>query len=143
MHNRHLALESDALLRSTQRDRERPHYGDQWFRRKLRIARARDRRLAAELLPKNDTIAREVLLSELRRSLAAAGLTPLQAAVMTDYLLGLSWVEVAARHGHSKQAAQQTFRAAVKKVRAKRACDPYAGLTEVYRAEVSRRGRSV
>lgn len=142
MHSRDLSHQAELLLRQAERDPERPHYGEQWFRRKLRIAHSRDRRFARELQP-GDAIPRDLLLRELRRHLAIAGLTPLQSAVLDDHLLGRSWVEVAACRGHSKQAAQQAFRAAVRKIRSKRACDPYAGLSEVYRAEVSRRGRAV
>jgi hypothetical protein len=142
MEDRELARQAELLLRNADRDPERPHYGEQWFRRKLRIAHRRDRRLARELAP-GETSLREMLMRELRRHLAVASLTPLQVAVLSSHLQGSSWVEVAAQHGHSKQAAQQAFRAAVKKIRAKRGCDPYAGLSEVYRAEVTRRGRAV
>lgn len=142
MDDRDLAYRAELLLRQAQRDPERPHYGDQWFRRKLRISHCRDRRLAQHLQPAASTSA-DLLVRELHRHLAVAGLTPLQMAVFADHLLGRSWVEVAASRGHSKQAAQQAYRAALKKIRAKRACDPYAGLAEVYRAEVSRRGRVV
>ncbi|MER3414524.1 MAG: hypothetical protein C4341_09935 [Armatimonadota bacterium] len=142
MDDRELSIQAEHLLRQARRDPERPHYGEQWFRRKLRIARYRDRRLAPELQPA-ESVPRELLLRELDRHLMVAGLTPLQRAVLADHLLGRTWVEVAARNGHSKQAAQQAFRAAVRKIQSKRACDPYAGLSEVYRAEVSRRGRTV
>lgn len=142
MDERDIAEQAELLLRQTSRDPERPHYGEQWFRRKLRISRSRDRRLGRELAPAEASL-REMMMRELRRHLAVASLTPLQEAVLSGHLQGRSWVEVAAQHGHSKQAAQQAFSAAVRKIRAKRACDPYAGLSEVYRAEVSRRGRVV
>jgi DNA-binding NarL/FixJ family response regulator len=137
-----LALLADAILAKTPRDPDRPHYVEAWFDRKLRIARARDRDNARRLSQDADPSA-PLWRAEVRRLLDRAELTRIQAMVVRAFLLGQTWVEIGRRTGRTKQSAQQHFRAALRKLERAARTDPYAGLAEVYRAEVRRKGRAV
>ncbi len=135
-----LALLADAILARIPRDPDRPHYIEQWFARKLRIARARDRENARRLQRETDMSA-PLWRAEVKRFLERADLTRIQAMVVRAFLCGLSWAEIGRRTGRTKQSAQQHFRAALRKLQRAARTDPYAGLAEVYRAEVRRKGR--
>ncbi|MCH8275709.1 MAG: hypothetical protein IH851_13070 [Armatimonadetes bacterium] len=132
-----LAEEADRILAPLPRDPSRPHYTTATFERKLRKARDRERRCSPEFRPLTEATLylqrRDVL-----HTVESAGLTRRQSEVFYARAGGDSWAEIGRRHGHTKQGAFQIFKQALKKIRRAFECNPFRGLHQVYRQEVSR-----
>ncbi|MBL8088141.1 MAG: hypothetical protein JNM85_08755 [Chthonomonas sp.] len=69
-----------------------------------------------------------------------AALTARQHDIFFKRISGWTFEEIGREAGHSKQGAQNIFRQALKKICRSEYVYPYAGLSEVYQAEI-RRGR--
>lgn len=129
---------ADRILARCPRDPDAPHYSEETFRRKLRLAAAREARLP----PRPAQPAREYLWKvEWEAIFDLAELTGAQARVLAWRLDGWTFEEIGRRRGHSKQGAQSVFRQALRKVLAARERYRYTGLSDVYRSE-TRRGTS-
>ncbi|AIE83620.1 hypothetical protein OP10G_0252 [Fimbriimonas ginsengisoli Gsoil 348] len=68
----------------------------------------------------------------------SAELTARQASVVAQRLDGLTFDEIGAARGHTKQGAHRIFCQALKKIGHARTVYPYTGLSEVYRGEIGR-----
>lgn len=114
-----------------------PSRARNWFERKLR----RHRKLHAQLGELLDTQQQAIAYLErveIEYLLQRAALTPRQRYVCEQYLNGLTLREIGKRMGVSKQAAAKTLKFALVKLKRAWRNNPFHGLAEVYRREVSR-----
>ncbi|MFN3684217.1 MAG: sigma factor-like helix-turn-helix DNA-binding protein [Fimbriimonadaceae bacterium] len=132
-----LSQRADALLARCQRDPERPFYRDDTFRSKERASRFRDVRFGFCALARPESPLAE---SELEGLLACARLTETQEQAVRLRIAGWTLEEIGALRGCTRQAVRNVLGKAASKLRRAMREYPYAGLAEVYRAEVSRRG---
>lgn len=133
-----LSFLSDALLALCERSPDRPHYSEATFQKKLSVARRRE---AAMPLPASPGVTDGLFRKEWQFILKHAGLTERQRDVCLQRLAGWTFVEIGRQGGHSKQGAQNIFFQALKKIRSAWRVYPYAGLSSIYRQEVSRGAR--
>ncbi|MEO7454549.1 MAG: hypothetical protein ABIV13_07280 [Fimbriimonadales bacterium] len=135
-HNYYPENEADRILSAIVRD-DRPHYRSEDIARKAKTDRRLARRYAATSTPRCEACT-FLTKSAMRHVVRAADLTKRQIQVLRARLAGCGWLEIGCRFGHTRQAAQSIFKQAMRKVRQAYSADPYAGLDEVYRQEVSR-----
>ncbi len=131
----YLSVLSDMMLGQVQREREAPHYCDEVFRRKERLAQTRE---AALPMPKVPEPGDEMLRRECAEVIALANLTPAQKEVFLLHFEGHGWEAIGAMRGHSKQGAHRIFKSAAAKLRKTWSNYWYRGLSEVYRSEIRR-----
>ena len=74
----------------------------------------------------------------MRAIVAAADLTDLQRETLELRLEGVCFEAIGGRRGNTKQAAQRSFAAAIKKIVRASNVYKYAGLRDIYREEVAR-----
>jgi hypothetical protein len=79
-----------------------------------------------------------LLANECQEIYHRAKLTPHQSKVLEMRLGGWTFEEIGKRRGHSKQAAQNIFVQALKKLTHAFRVYPYKGLSEVYQRELQR-----
>lgn len=135
MNRLELFLVADRILADIPRDPASPHYLEETFRKKLQLAEIREPKLR---IRQTDPSEAYLIQREWASILRSAGLTARQREVVTLRLEGKTFEEIGRRSGCTKQAILNILRQAGKKIGVH--CDvyPYAGLTEVYRAEMKR-----
>lgn len=124
---------------ASERDSEYPFTREDSFERKLRRHRKLHTSLG-ELLDAQQQAIAYLERVEMECLLQRAGLTPRQRYVCEQYLNGLTLHEIGRRMGVSKQAAAKTLKFALVKLKRAWRNNPFHGLAEVYRREVSRFG---
>ena len=134
---RSLSEQADQLLARTVRDPSRPHYTTATFNRKLRLARQREGAFKATFSPLSDATL-YLQRSDLARAVNDADMTHRQREVFCARVSGDTWVEIGRRHGHTKQGAFQIFKQALRKLKRVLRNNPFRGLHQVYKQEVSR-----
>lgn len=135
-YNEKLEREADCLLAKEHRNGH-PHYSNARLGRKCTNERMRRNSLRPPQGPEADAVA-WIHRRTLRSVLLQAQLTRRQREVLLHKANGETWVEIGLRFGTSKQAAQRIFSQAVGRIRTAWRANKYAGLAEVYRAEVRR-----
>ncbi len=125
---------------ASERTGEYPFTREDSFERKLRRHRRRQQALAEHRSPQQEAIA-YLERVEIEQVLNRAGLTPNQRAVCDRYLGGWTLQEIGAQLGVTKQAVAKTLKFAIVKLRRAWYRNPYYGLAEVYRQEISRYGK--
>lgn len=129
---------ADALLALCEPEPSAPFYTEPRFELRMRTDRRRTRELATRTPPLPDLF----LGRECRSVIRAAKLTQRQWQVVHLRLAGVTFEQIGRIGGHSKQGAQNIFVAALKKIRHAFTVYPYAGLSDVYRSETRRGGRT-
>ncbi len=124
---------------ASERDGEYPFTREDSFERKLRRHRKLHTQLG-ELLDGQTQAIAYLERVEMECLLERAELTPRQRYVCEQYLNGLTLREIGRRMGVSKQAAAKTLKFALVKLKRAWRNNPFHGLAEVYRREVSRFG---
>ncbi|MCS7208380.1 MAG: ECF-type sigma factor [Fimbriimonadales bacterium] len=124
---------------ASERNGEYPFTREDSFERKLRRHRKLHMRLG-ELLDAQAQAIAYLERVEMEFLLQRAELTPRQRFVCEQYLNGLTLREIGKRMGVSKQAAAKTLKFALVKLRRAWRNNPFHGLAEVYRREISRFG---
>ncbi len=125
---------------ASERTGEYPFTTEDSFERKLRRHRRRQQMLAEHICPQQEAIA-YLERVEIEHVLKRAGLTSRQRIVCEWYLNGWTLQEIGRRMGVTKQAVAKTLKFAIVKLRRAWHLNPYHGLAEVYRREVSRYGK--
>lgn len=133
-----LSLEADRLLSLAERNPQQPHYGEQAFRRKLRVSEYRRRKLAPAEEASGVCYLRR---RECHAIIERAGLTACQWDVVRKRLLGWTFEEIGRFKGHSKQGAQSIFAQGARKIRLAYESYPHLGMAETYRQEIQRGNR--
>lgn len=133
------AFVADALLTLCANDKKAPFYTEANYDLQLRKDRKNpplhDRIVG---LIGHDDIERQ----ECRRILDRAALTRRQHDVFSRRIDGQAFESIGRAIGSTKQSAQSTFLAALKKISRAAHVYPYTGLSDVYRQEVRRGARS-
>lgn len=124
---------------ASERNGEYPFTREDSFERKLRRHRKLHMDLGEPLDAQKQAIA-YLERVEMECLLQRAELTPRQRYVCEQYLNGLTLREIGRRMGVSKQAAAKTLKFALVKLKRAWRSNPFHGLAEVYRREVSRFG---
>lgn len=124
---------------ASERNGEYPFTREDSFERKLRRHRKLHTTLGEPLDAQKQAIA-YLEQVEMEYLLQRAELTPRQRYVCEQYLNGLTLREIGKRMGVSKQAAAKTLKFALVKLKRAWRNNPFHGLAEVYRREVSRLG---
>ncbi|GBC92511.1 hypothetical protein HRbin15_00981 [bacterium HR15] len=131
-------MDRDFVIAS-ERNGEYPFTREDSFERKLRRHRRRHTELGEHIaLP--DTAVEYFERVEIEAMLDCADLTPRQRYVCEQYLRGWTLQEIGKQLRISKQAVAKTLKFAVAKLKRAWELNPYRGLAEVYRYEVSRCG---
>ncbi|MFQ3610668.1 MAG: sigma factor-like helix-turn-helix DNA-binding protein [Fimbriimonadales bacterium] len=125
---------------ASERTGEYPFTREDSFERKLRRHRRRQQMLMERRCPQEEAIA-YLERVEIEQVLERAGLTPRQRVVCERYLGGWTLQEIGAQMGVTKQAVAKTLKFAILKLRRAWHLNPYYGLAEVYRKEISRYGK--
>ncbi len=122
---------------ASERKGEYPFTREDSFERKLRRHRKRQQSLGEQVCPAHTAVLylEQVEIEELLRN---ADLTPRQRFVCEHYLQGWTLQEIGNRMRVSKQAVAKTLKFAIAKLKRAWYANPYRGLAEVYRQEVSR-----
>lgn len=126
----------DTILAGIAKDPERPFSTELYFEATLRRDRAR--RFRRQYTSSRSEPIRYLRLRQLQTAVERSRLTRTQLEVFSARLAGHNFPEIAARHGHSIQAAHQLFQIAVAKVRRAWKGSPFVDLATVYVAEMSR-----
>lgn len=124
---------------ASERNSEYPFTREDSFERKLR----RHRKLHTSLGELQDAQKQAIAYLErveMECLIERAELTPRQRYVCEQYLNGLTLREIGKQLGVSKQAAAKTLKFALVKLKRAWRENPFHGLAEVYRREVSRFG---
>lgn len=132
-----LSQRADALLSRCGQDRERPFYRDDTFRSKERASRFREPRFGLCAVARTES---PLVESELEGLLAFAGLTETQEQAVRLRVAGWTLEEIGALRGCTRQAVKNVLAKAAARLERALQTYPYAGLADVYLAEVSRRG---
>ena len=133
-----LSFVADALLALCAKERDAPFFTEGGYEAKLNRHRSRESAVAGDLATgRVDSL----LGVECRDVMRGAGLTAHQREVLDLRLEGFTFEEIGEHRRTTKQAAQNVFIQALKKVSRTFREYPYAGLSEVYRSEVKRRSR--
>ncbi len=122
---------------ASERNGEYPFTREDSFERKLR----RHRKLQQQLGEQVDTAHSAVLYLEqveIAQMLLRADLTPRQRFVCERYLQGWTLQQIGNQMRVSKQAVAKTLKFAIAKLKRAWHSNPYRGLAEVYRQEVTR-----
>jgi hypothetical protein len=125
---------ADTLLSLCAKDPERPFVSD----RTLAARARREAERAPNLEPRAPDPAKELLREECAEVMKLANLTARQRDTVLLRLEGRTFEEIAQFNGRSKQAAQQVYALALKKLAHAFTVYPFRGLAEVYRSEVRR-----
>jgi len=126
---------TEEIVKRIERDPDAPHYCEATFRRKLLTSHQRDLCLQISSHPPEI----EYLLRSQWGAVADhANLTSNQQSVFEMRLSGWTFEEIGRQRGHSKQASQNIFRQALKKLVRTWMADPISGLADVYRQETMR-----
>jgi DNA-directed RNA polymerase sigma subunit (sigma70/sigma32) len=122
---------------ASERNGEYPFTREDSFERKMRRHRRRHAELGEHLaLPQTAVEYFEQV--EIEAMLDRAELTPRQRYVCEQYLRGWTLQEIGNKLRISKQAVAKTLKFAVAKLKRAWETNPYRGLAEVYRYEVTR-----
>ncbi|MEI6511730.1 MAG: hypothetical protein WCO51_00445 [bacterium] len=140
MRSEDLSVLADWYINSTQRNREAPCYTENGFARKLRRSHKQEKSLK---INQNELegATRSLKARELDTVISLAKLTSKQYLVFQARRRGESFEEIGKRMGVTKQATKKVFDAARFKVKAAWGLNPYHGLHQIYREEVSRSGK--
>ncbi len=111
-------------------------YTEQALARKIRQERRRMQDFDETAIP--ESAAAYILKRQIELTIASAGLTRFQAAVMTMAMMGWNATDIAARFGLPYHKILRALRISRRKI--KKGSSPYYGLWEVYWSEVMRRG---
>ncbi len=135
MHTTDLSAAADALLAPLDRDPEAPHYSEERFRRKLRDAAQR-----LGLIPRSQTVmgVAELGLAEWDAIIRDADLTDTQAEVVALRLSGLTFAEIGARRGVTKQGAARVYGQGARRLARAWLASPLRGLAAAYEEDVRR-----
>ncbi len=122
---------------ASERNGEYPFTREDSFERKMRRHRRRHAELGEHVAPPQTAV--EYLEQvEIQAMLERAELTPRQRYVCEQYLRGWTLQEIGKKLRISKQAVAKTLKFAVAKLKRAWETNPYRGLAEVYRYEVTR-----
>ncbi len=124
---------------ASERNGEYPFTREDSFERKLRRHRRRQTELG-EHVAVPDVAVEYFERVEIEAVLDRADLTPRQRYVCERYLSGWTLQEIGKQLKISKQAVAKTLKFAISKLKRAWENNPYRGLAEVYRYEVSRCG---
>jgi len=133
--NDDLNFVAEALLALCERDATRPFYTEDRLALRLKMAERREP-IYGHLVSRQGED--PLLHAECRDVYAKAKLTDRQADVFAKRMAGWTFEEIGTRSGHTKQAAQNIFVQALKKIARSFRVYPFKGLSEVYRHEVRR-----
>ena len=126
---------AEALIAMCEKDAEAPFFDDFTLERKLREAHQREPVWALlTLRAPGDPL----METECQGVMQEANLTDRQAETFRRRLAGEPFELIGRRRGSTKQAAQQLFLQALKKISRAHHVYPYTGLADVYRFETSR-----
>ena len=135
MKKQRLDQEADRLLAQVERDPTAPHYSEDTFRRKMIRAGVRESQLP---LPHHLSRPKLLIKSEFQKIVELSNLTDNQRSVLAMRLSGMTFEQVGEARGHTKQAAQNIFNQAAKKIVVAWKEYSMSGLAEVYESEMHR-----